>query len=172
MGEVEIALSVGKKFGIDEILSIYTSKIDVFDWVEAKCKFGCDRFGSNYCCPPHTFSPEQTRRLMKEYRKAILIFGKEGAPEEQKKFKEALVEMEKELAKANYHKAFALVPGPCDACSRCHVLDGMQCIHPEKKRPAMEGMGIDIVSTVRRFKKNFSIPKEKSFAQVGIILLE
>ncbi len=172
MSETEIILSVGKKYGIDEALIIYTSKIDVNEWVEAKCRFGCEKFGINYCCPPHTFTPEQTRKILKEYRRAALIFGKEGSLEDQKKFREALIEMEKELFKNNYYKAFALVPGPCNVCSRCHVLDGMQCIHPAQKRPAIEGMGIDVFATVKRFKRNFEMNKEKMHIPVGIILLE
>lgn len=172
MSSTEIVLSVGKKYGIDEALEIYTSKIEVYDWVEAKCRFGCEKYGTNYSCPPHTFTPEQTRKLLKEYRKAILVFGKEGNMEDQKKFKEALLEIEKELFKNDHYKAFALIPGPCEICSRCHVLDSMNCIHPEKKRPAVEGMGIDVLSTVRRFKKNFETAKEKVHVPVGIILLE
>ena len=172
MGEIEIVLEVGKKYGIDEALSIYTSKIDVYDWVEAKCRFGCEKYGTNYCCPPHTFNPEQTRKLLREYRRAILVFGKNGSIEEQKKFREALIQMEKELLKNNFYKAFALVPGPCHICSRCHALDNIGCINPGQKRPAVEGMGIDIVATVRRFKRNFEISKDKTFEPIGIILLE
>ena len=51
MSELDIVMSTGKKFGIDEALVIYTSKVDIRDWVNIQCRFGCPHYNKNWSCP-------------------------------------------------------------------------------------------------------------------------
>lgn len=152
--EMEIVLAVGKNFGIDEALSIYTSKIYVNDWVSMKYK--CNTHGCS-----HMTSPEQTRKILGEYSKAVIVIGKKTED-----FKTAVLAMEKELYNKGYYKALALINGSCDFC------DSNGKNNTAAKRPSFEMMGIDILATVRKFKKNVEQPKEGEIPPYAIILVE
>lgn len=172
--EVAIALKVGKKYKIDEAMVVYTSKVEVKDWVVLRCKYGCEKYGKSYSCPPHSVSPDTMRKILKEYKRAILVAGKTKDIEAQKKFKQALIEMEKALFLKNHYKAFALVPCCCDNCEECAVHKGKGCRNPNETRPCIEGTGIDVFALVSKYKKNIHTlsDKNKSFESYGLILLD
>lgn len=172
--EVGIVLGVGKKYGIDEAMIIYTSKVEVKDWVLLKCKYGCENYGKSHSCPPNSIPPDETRKIMREYKRAILVVAKTKELKEQKKFRKALLEMEKALFLKNHYKAFALVPGCCDNCDVCAVQEGKQCRNPITKRPCIEGTGIDVFALAKKHKKNIQTIKDmkKAFESYGLILLD
>lgn len=172
MDESHIVLAAGKKFGVDEALVIYTSKIEIKQQMLLNCQFTCKHYGKYYTCPPKTIKIEQTRELLKEYKKAIIVIGDNGKMD-MKKFQKALLDIEDTLKLNNYHNALALSMGPCTLCDTCTVVKGKPCIYPEKKRPAVEGLGIDLLATIKKYKKNL-IPEIKGirFPSVGLVLLE
>ena len=47
-------LELGKKYNIHEILPLDTADICIAPWVRLKCKFGCNKYGKSWCCPPET----------------------------------------------------------------------------------------------------------------------
>lgn len=147
--DTDVVLRIGRKYGIDEALSIYTSKIYVNHWVGIKYRFAV----KDSC--KHVLSPDQTNKLLKEYRRAVLVIGNK-----KEEFKKALVEMEQELIKEGYNKAIALVNEPCSVCSGDEIA-----------RPAFEPLCIDIISTVKKFKKNIAQPKPGEYPAYGIILV-
>ena len=172
--EVALVLEVGKKYGIDEAMIIYTSKVEVRDWVVLRCRYGCEKYGKSYSCPPNSISPDEMRKIMKEYKRAILVAAKTKDIGEQQKFRKSLIEMENALFLKNYYKAFALVPGCCDKCDVCGSEKGRACKDPKHRRPCIEGTGIDVFSLVRKHKKNIQTieDRQKSFESYGLILLE
>jgi len=170
MNELDIVLTAGKKHGIDEALTIYTSKIDVKDGVRLKAKFGDKHVALNWIEPSYDVNPEDTRKLLREYTKAILVIAKDGKMA-LTEFWKAMMDIEHTMMINNYYKAMALVSGPCHGCEGCSILKGKTCKEPSKRRPTLEGMGIDIISTVKRFKKNIDWDPNK-FHSVGILLLE
>ncbi|MBI4449020.1 DUF2284 domain-containing protein [Candidatus Woesearchaeota archaeon] len=169
MTELDITLAAGRSYGIDEALVIYTSKIDVKDWVYQKAVYS-DYFGKNWSYPPHGIVPSDMRNLMREYTKAILIIGKNGEMP-LKEFRTAMIDIESKLNLNGFPKALALSMGPCDLCKQCTLQKGEPCVIPDKRRPSVEATGIDILGLVRKFKKNFETGGKK-FASVGLILLE
>lgn len=172
--EVAIVLKVGKKYNVDEAMIIYTSKIEVKDWVTLRCKYGCEKYGQSHSCPPNSIPTGTMRNVLKEYKRAILVAAKTKDIEDQGRLREALIEMEKALFLKNYYKAFALVPGCCNKCEACAALDGKECTHANGKRPCIEGTGIDVFNLVAKYKKNIHpiTDKSKSFESYGIILLD
>jgi len=172
MDETDIVLTAGKKFGVDEALLIYTSKVDIKQQMLLQCQFTCKYYGKYYTCPPRLNTVDKTRELLKEYKKAILVIGDQGRME-LRKFKRAMLAIETTLKLNNYEKAMALSMGPCNLCDTCTVEKGKPCIYPEKKRPSVEGLGIDMISTVKKFKKNLAPElKGRAFPSFGLILLE
>jgi predicted metal-binding protein len=135
-------------------------------WVRWKCQFGCDGFGSSLVCPPHTPTPEQTRKMLDEYRRAVLF---ESPLRQAKKIAAAL---ERELFLAGYYKALGLGAGPCRLCPTCDFEKG--CRHAELARPAMEAVGIDVYATARGAGFVINVVRGRSDPQhyFGLVLIE
>lgn len=169
MTEIDITLAAGRSYGIDEALVIYTSKIDVKDWVYHKAVYS-EHHDRNYSYTPHTITPNDARNLMREYTKAILVIGKNGNMP-LKEFRTAMLDIEQKLNLNGFPKALAMTMGPCDVCKACTRMQNDPCAFPAKRRPSIEATGIDIVGTVKKFKKNFDM-EGKKFASIGLILLD
>lgn len=131
-----------KEGGFRQVYPLSVDRIQVRDWVDLKCRYGCSEYGKRHC-PPHGPTPEKTRRVLKDYRQALLL---EGEPPTGT-FQLQVLESEKEAFKAGFYKAFAYWAGPCSICSACSN-DGT-CRTPGRARPSMEGAGIDVFETVR-----------------------
>jgi predicted metal-binding protein len=135
-------------------------------WVRWKCQFGCGGYSSSLMCPPHAPMPEETRRVLNSYRKAILF--ESGGLDT----KEIAAKMEREIFLSGYYKALGLGAGPCRLCRSCAFDEG--CRHPEEARPSLEACGIDVFATVR--KQGFVIDVVKTYKDpqhyFGLILIE
>jgi len=122
-------------------------------WVRLKCKYGCERYGRGYCCPPETPSPEQTREILSCYQRAMLFHYRaekkkgENRAEAWKALRGALVELEGEMFKDGYYKAFILLAGPCSLCAECAKSKNEPCNFGSRARPSMESCGIDVYQT-------------------------
>ena len=44
-------------------------------WVRLRCQYGCSEYGQCLTCPPHSPTPETTRKVLDEYQSAILLHG-------------------------------------------------------------------------------------------------
>ncbi len=129
--------------GFSGVSLITTDAIHVADWTELRCGFGCERYGQRRC-PPNIPSPEQTRKLLADYKHALLL---EGEPPT-RDFQAKVVKAEREAFLAGFYKAMAFWAGPCALCKECPA--GGECLNPRDSRPSMEGVGIDVFETVRR----------------------
>ncbi len=112
-------------------------------WVRLKCQFGCDGYAQCLVCPPYTPIPDEMRKVLDSYRRAILIHFEPRA-----EVKASVVELEREIFLRGAWKALGLGAGPCYLCENCTLKVGT-CRHAERARPAMEACGIDVFSTVR-----------------------
>ena len=152
--------------GAREARMIAPKTVVTAPWVRWKCRFGCGGFDSSLVCPPYAPTPEETRKVLNSYKRAILFEG------ERNETKPVALKMEREIFLAGYHKAFGLGAGPCRLCNVCAFQKG--CRHPEDARPAMEACGIDVFATVRRH--GFSIEVVKTYEDpqhyFGLILIE
>lgn len=137
-------------------------------WVEWKCRFGCDGYGQCLVCPPYTPRPEQTRKVLDDYNRAILIHFSPDA-----KVKAAVADLERKIFLMGAWKAFGLGAGPCYFCSDCPVPSG-PCRHPERARPSMEACGIDVFSTARKARLPIQVIENHSQCPnyYGLILVD
>lgn len=122
-------------------------------WVRLKCQFGCGGYNYSYCCPPHTPTAEETRRVLDGYDRALL-FQIETLPSKERSkrlrtFFRMLVDLEAEMFKDGYYKAFVYLAGPCRLCNECGKIKGTPCNHGDRARPSMEACGIDVFKTAR-----------------------
>jgi predicted metal-binding protein len=112
------------------------------NWVRWKCQFGCGGYNSSLACPPYTPKPDETRKMLDEYKNAILFEASRGNT------KKIAKELENEIFLSGYYKALGLGAGPCRLCRECSFNEG--CRHPGEALPSMEACGIDVYETVRR----------------------
>jgi predicted metal-binding protein len=140
-GAEDLQVFVGRavELGALEAKVIDPATVVTGAWVRWKCRFGCGGYGSSLCCPPHSPTPEETRKLLDCYRRAVLVHCKPGTH-----VKPLVAALEREAFLAGYYRAFALGAGPCTLCEECGL---ERCVHACEARPAMEACGIDVFTT-------------------------
>ncbi len=129
------------KLGALEAKIIDTSTI-VFDPRSfLKCRFGCNRWGRYWTCPPYMdISNDQFQNAFDKYHQAIIIQSTDP-----KKGQEVTLAVEKE-AMLNYSCMHALALVLCVWCEECSHPE--PCRFPHMARPSMDAYGIDIGKTV------------------------
>ena len=142
-------------------------KVFTAPWVRLKCQYGCEGYGSSRLCPPHSPTPEQTRKVLDCYRRAILVHGDKTAD-----IRRIVTAIEREAFLAGFYKAFSFACGPCRLCKECAFDAG--CRHSEQARPAMEACGIDVFRTARAAGLPIRVVKDERCDQnyYGLLLLD
>jgi predicted metal-binding protein len=192
--DLDTLLAELKKIHTDFTI-IPTEKVAVRNWVLWKCRYGCRAYGKHLTCPPYTPKPEETRKLLEEYKKAI-IARFDVKPNRKVshrnlhhflwnailKMHDTMFELERFSFISGYYKAFALTALPCSYCEDCipekeKLMDNIPkrlCEHQDKARPSMEGCGIDVFSTVRSAGYEIEVltSPDQKIVFFGLLLLE
>jgi predicted metal-binding protein len=172
MKALEIYCKKALEMGVDGVKVIDSRSIVTAEWVRMKCQFGCPGFGMGLCCPPHTPTPEVTRKVIDSYEKAILLHRRLKKGDRSKGFNEAVVRLEIEIFLDGYYKAWSMGSGPCGLCKECDP-NGL-CKHGYEARPSMEACGIDVFKTAR--DNGFPIKVVRTHEEerniYGVILVE
>jgi predicted metal-binding protein len=138
-------------------------------WVRLKCQFGCPCYNGGYCCPPNTPTAEQTQAILNCYTRAILFhIEAPKLPDRGKRVKnyyDMLTNLEGELFKDGYYKAFVFLAGPCSICKECSAVKEEPCKFGFRARPSMEGCGIDVFQTARNNGFSLSTLRERRETQ-------
>ena len=173
---------IGKKYNIHEIIPLSPKDISIASWVRLRCKYGCDKYGTNWCCPPESPDPAQTKALLDEYEKALLLcarisnsqFNRDNSKKRRTQVNswKGTVVLERKLFLAGYYKAFSLVAENCALCKECTYPEA--CLFPLYRRPSIESCSIDIFETLKKIGKTFKIAQDvaEEYNSYSIILLE
>lgn len=146
-----------KKHGYTDYKWIEPKEIVVSQWVRMHCIFGCGDYGRNASCPPNLPSISECRDFFNEYKDAAIFhFEKKVAkPKDRhswsKKVNRQLLKVEREAFLSGYQKTFLLFMDSCNLCAEC-LGQRNKCKDPKSSRPSPEAMGIDVFSTVRKYK--------------------
>jgi predicted metal-binding protein len=130
-------------------------QIEVAQWVRMKCTYGCGSYGRNASCPPNTPSVAECRQFLDEYTTAVVFHFEKAVdrPEDRHAWSRetnlSLLQLERAVFLAGYHKAFLLFMDSCHLCVDC-ASAREACKNPPMSRPSPEGMAIDVFATVRR----------------------
>ena len=155
------------ELGATEAKLMDTDKV-VFDArSHLKCRFGCNRWGRFWTCPPHlNISLEMFMEGFGKYEKAIVL--KTTDP---KVGQEVAVTIEKE-AMLNHDCTFAFALALCVQCEECAYPD--PCLHPHLARPTMDAYGMDIGKTLEslEFKVEFDKGGQLLPAWYSMVLLD
>jgi predicted metal-binding protein len=141
------------KAGATTVKPVQPSSVVTVPWVRWKCQFGCAGYDNSYCCPPHTPKPEETRKVLDAYKRALLFHIETsltpGRGRVLKQYRHRLIDLEGEMFKDGYYKAFVFLAGPCDVCTECGRATRNACNNRRRARPSMEACGIDVFQTAR-----------------------
>lgn len=135
---------IARKHGVDEVIVVYTSKLELREYVAERA-----RWAQTVSRQPLTL--ERARTLLREYGSCALVVGKDGA-----KFREALQAIEKDMHAKGFYRAWAVINEPVGSATM----------------PSMEWFGIDIVATLKKYKKNLHVPVPGDFPPWAILLVE
>jgi predicted metal-binding protein len=103
------------ELGAEKAKIIDTDTVVMAEWVRWKCLYGCPLYAKDPFHPPVAPDAESTKKVLREYTKAILLNGPDGQT-----LTEAAVKLEGEAYHRGYYKAFALtalVPSGGAACA-------------------------------------------------------
>lgn len=155
------------ELGCEQALLISTKTVAVRQWVQLKCKYGCEEYGKKLTCPPHAPSYKETKGILREYNKALLLHGHLSW-----QMRYITAEIEKKAFAAGFYKAFGFGAGPCKLCDNCET--SQTCIRTVEARPSMEACGIDVYQTVRNNTLRIETLKDtlEEVNIYGLILLE
>lgn len=131
------------RLGALDAKRISAGSVVTAQWVRMKCQYGCGGYGKRLTCPPYSPAPQETKKVIAEYKTAILIHGDGHIS-----VTEIAVKLERSIFLDGFHKAFAMGSGPCRLCDRCNVKKG-KCRNSYEARPSMEACGIDVFATAR-----------------------
>jgi predicted metal-binding protein len=175
-------LEKGKAYGLNAIFPFTVNKIIVAEWVHLKCRYGCNRYNTNWCCPPATPDPAQVRAILDEYSLGLLLVGSNNCSDfylnnghkriHQVRCWKGTVCLERKLFLEGYYKAFSLVGECCALCKECSYPD--DCRFPQEKRPSVESFSIDVIGTLRNLGTTSSVATHThdTYSYYGLILLE
>ncbi|GAB6265022.1 MAG: DUF2284 domain-containing protein [Methanothrix sp.] len=182
-----------------DIRPISTDLIVVADWVRLKCRYGCRAYGKHLCCPPFAPSPEEMRRVVSEYKTAILArFLAEPGPgtdprhihhylwDSINNLHDTVYQLETRAFLLGYYKALGFYALPCTLCETCvgeemqeigekmNPLDVLKCRHKDRMRPSMEGCGVDVFKTLENAGYSPQVIRSYSERVVlfGMVLLD
>jgi predicted metal-binding protein len=158
--------------GASQVAIIPSGEVAIDERVRLKCVVPrCLRAGETPYCPPYGPDLELVRRALARFSWAILFkcdVGPiqdyaPGAGEKTEKRKvlsfhqkssEVVHALERQAYKDGYHLAMGFGGGSCMdyLCQGliCQFLDSGRCRFPQRARPAMEAMGIDVIALVNK----------------------
>ena len=143
--------------------------VEIDERVRLKCSIPlCPYYGKNIYCPPHGPDPENVKKALCLYSRAIL-FALDVIPVEDfadrskerkavekwaKKGYEIVGRVETLAFGSGYYLAMGFGQVSCKKAlcgqEKCLLLDGGDCPYPLKARPSMEGVGIDVFGLVTK----------------------
>ena len=169
--DLERYRSLALELGASDAVVVPASHIALDERVRLKCTIPrCPRAGETPNCPPYAPDLELVRRAVSRYSWAILlkcnvspiedyIPGRGATKDEQrsvllfhKKGNEVVCGLERQAYKDGYYLSMGLGGGSCKdyLCQGmiCQFLDSGRCRFPQRARPAMEALGIDVMKLV------------------------
>ncbi|HUT73451.1 MAG TPA: DUF2284 domain-containing protein [Armatimonadota bacterium] len=163
---VERLVRLAKRSGAVDVKAIGSDTVFTATWVRLKCQYGCGGYGGCLTCPPHSPTPETTRRLLDEYETILLVHFAGG-----RDVRKVIAKLERAAFLDGFYKAFGIASGPCYLCDECNL---ESCVHPHEARPSMEACGIDVYATARANGFPIEVCRTRDAEQnyYGLLLVE
>ncbi len=153
--------------GAVQAVRIPIDKVVIDERVYYKCLYGCPNFNSSKMCPPNTPLPLDFERALRKFQWGVLV---QTRPQD---IVDIVVAVEREAFLMGRYLALGLKGGSCFLCSEC-TEPNEACRHPDKARPSMEALGIDVFATLGNMDIPAGIKKsgEEEWFFTGLILVD
>jgi predicted metal-binding protein len=147
--------------------------------VRAACEANrCGHYGKNHQCPPLVGSLEYWAKRIRSFHRARLILLTVSFPEGTSQVElaatkqplyRAILQQEQALRESAFPAAYGFVAGQCLVCTNCSANCGGACVYPEKARPSLEAIGIDVMKLLERMGRPIAFESGK-VTWVGALL--
>ena len=178
---------LARQLGASEAKVLPAREVVVDERVRLKCLVPrCAGYGQSLLCPPALPTVEEFRQVLRRYQWALVVQVKgstgaeSGEPDRQvvydhsKALHQLINKLEARLQGQGFVFAAGFIGGACRLCDECvGQASGKPCRHPFQSRPAMEGMGIDVVATLARVGLTIApFPIGEEVVWTGLLLLD
>jgi predicted metal-binding protein len=178
LGKYEDLIEKASEMGIKAYF-LKAEDIPVENRIALKCAYGCRGYGKRLSCPPYVMSVEEFRKVIEEYKSALLLVDEydtsgiqdilEAWSELRKDSFHKMHELEQEAFREGFTFAHLLRPGSCNECEICNL---EKCVKPEMRRFAPEAVGINIQKAMEEAGLTLEFCKPEKTSCIGILLLE
>ncbi len=190
-------LDFAKKKGASRAKIIDVSEVITDHRVRLKCSVPlCSSYGRNLMCPPNTMSAEEFAKVLRLYKKAVLVqveTDMDSSDKSAKSLDGRLCEeldkatdsarwqrtlhmlvnsVETEAFKKGFYLAAGLTGGECSLCGECvGIQSGKPCRHPFEARPSMEALGVDVIRTCEKARMPVKLSSKTRVRWTGLVLV-
>ena len=127
------------------------------------CQSECPKYGTTWACPPGVGTVPECREKCLSYSECLLISSIAEVEDisdidetlATRPAHEELTEQVAALLREQGVQPYILSPQACAICSRCAILDGQPCRHPDRMHPCVESHGINVVPILERLGLEF-----------------
>lgn len=159
-------------------IKINPKKDLIFDnKVVEQCK-NCKRYGKKATCPPYIDNSDYYQKILFIYKNGVIYYkkfiidnpknwvrlGKESSIE----ITNFLLKKRTALINKGHYFAIAFGAGSCKLCEEC----SFPCRFPDKSLIPLEGTGLDIIKTMKKFGVIIKHPVKEYFYRVGAIFYD
>lgn len=144
--------------------------------VKMNC-FYCGKYNRNWRCPPNLPDLDY-RKMMREYEYGLVVQIALEIRQQSDYDKirtdssvilhKLLLELEKWMYQHNSSNAISFIGGSCKLCKGGCGKD--RCNHPYLSRTPLEGLGVNIIKSMKEYGVNISFPTDKVMKRVGLLL--
>lgn len=127
------------------------------------CEHECPMYGKSWACPPGVGSVESCQAKCRSFQNCLMISTISEV--------EDIADIQQTLATRPDHEAvtnqvrdilrglgidpYILSTEACAECSRCSILDGEPCRHPDRMHPCVESHGINVIPILEHHGMEF-----------------
>lgn len=128
---------------------------DRIRWI---CRHECPMYGKTWACPPGVGTVEHCRAKCRSYERCLMISTVTEVPDvadveaclATRPAHEAVTNQVRDILRELGAEPYVLSSEACAECSRCAILDGQPCRHPDRMHPCVESHGINVVPVMER----------------------
>ena len=139
----------------------------------------CGSYGHNYMCPPQIGPLDEIRAKLNTFQHGLLLRyarsmdvrgDRKGVIRTKIDFHVKILRIEEFLREQGIRQVWGLSGGNCGLCKVCHADKGKPCRHPDRARPSLEAIGIDVLKLLENFRLDSGFHADK-ITWTGCILM-
>lgn len=137
--------------------------------------FSCKNYGLKATCPPYIANVGYFKKTLRTYKNGIVYYEKFEADKENwkslretssLKIHKTVLEERNKLIEGSHYYYMAFGAGSCKLCSSC----SFPCKKASESLIPIEGTGIDLVATMKKYNINIKFPIKDYFYRFGMLI--